>query len=274
MRIHLPDRVTSTLAGGRQAHVAAPSRRGPHVTPELYTWTGGALWFAAATTTVKAKVFDRDAAAAAAVRFDGRTVLFAGQVEVVDVRRPLGLITSPRRAVDLTRAVTRFAVRNAPDLVAFTGDAVTGKLGRRPSPARLLFRLDPDRAALVENDAVTGAWGAWSAPTADAPTDVPAGGQPAMLALTGPVVLPGRWFPDEHRLHVAPALLALVGLADDGGGFPVGVVVDDYRAPGPAAKQGTLLRGEGRLERETGWIAVDPGRLVTWDGIETASEAV
>ena len=56
----LPDDLTSTLKEGRQAYVAVPSKQGPHVTPELYAWSDGRLWFAAAAGTVKSNVLKRE----------------------------------------------------------------------------------------------------------------------------------------------------------------------------------------------------------------------
>ena len=46
----------------------------------------------------------------------------------------------------------------------------------------------------------------------------------------------------------------------------VGIVVDDYVAPGPAAKEGTLLRGTGTL-RPGGRVEVEPDRTTDWHGV-------
>jgi hypothetical protein len=48
-------------------------------------------------------------------------------------------------------------------------------------------------------------------------------------------------------------------------------VVDEYSAPGPAAKHGTLLRGTGHINDNSGFVDVEPDRLVEWDGVETMS---
>jgi hypothetical protein len=67
-------------------------------------------------------------------------------------------------------------------------------------------------------------------------------------------------------------LLQLLDLVDE---FDVSVVVDDYGAPGPAAKRGVLVRGRGRVAAdEPGFVEVDPDAATTWSGVETASASV
>ena len=268
MALELPEAVLGTLQEGRQAYVAVDSKNGPHVTPEVYTWSDGRLWFAAASTTLKAKVLAERPGAGAVVNVGGRTVMLAGQVAGFDPRDVRGLADRTGELPAAARAMGRFTVRNAPDLLAFFGDAVTGKLGQDPPPLRVLFALERARAALVENDAVAGCWG-WSGDPGGNGQAPPAGGERAVAALPGPVAVPARWFADDRRLHVPPPLLGMLGLDD---GFPLGVVVDDYTAPGPAAKQGVLLRGRGRLaDPAAGVVEVRTDRVVEWDGIETSS---
>jgi hypothetical protein len=271
MTPELPAAMLGVLGEGRQAHVAVASRRGPHVTPELYTWSGGRLWFAAAATTLKAKVLQRNRTLAAVVSVAGRSVILTGEATAFDPLRPTDLLRSASDAPRLARALTSYTTRNAVDLAAFVGDTFTGRLGMRPPPRRVLFALAPSRAALVENDLVVDRQG-WGTPVpADGgpPGHVPAGGERAVVALPGPVALPGRWFADERRVHVPGQLLELVELDRT---FPMSVVTDDYNAPGPAAKRGSLVRGEGRVvDRGASMISVDPHRVVEWDGVETSS---
>jgi hypothetical protein len=249
--VDLSDDAVSVLAEGRQVYVAVASDNGPHVTPELYAWSRDRLWFAAATSTLKAKVLTRDRVAGAAVMAGGRAVVMHGDVEVFDPRDPASLLTRFTQLPDVVRALGGFTIRNAHDLMAFAGDAVTGKLGARLPPARMLFALTPSRVGVVGNDAV------------------PAGGQAAFVAVPGPVPLPARWFADERRAFVAPALLDAVGAGDE---FPAGIVVDEYGAPGPAAKQGTLVRGTARRDGERpGWLDVDVERVTEWDGVATST---
>ena len=52
------------------------------------------------------------------------------------------------------------------------------------------------------------------------------------------------------------------------------VVTDDYRAPGPAAKTGTLLRGKGAVEFDgaLAHIEMTVERETTWDGASARTE--
>jgi hypothetical protein len=153
-------------------------------------------------------------------------------------------------------------------MLAFVGDAARGRLGRKPPPLRVLFALDPDHAAGVENERLTGAWGGWSSPETPPDAAVPAGGAAAVVALPGPVPVPARWFDADAEAFVAPDLLAMLDLEDR---VPVGLVTDEYHRPGPAAKAGTLLRGQARLGDRAGTLEIDAQRVVEWDGLETSS---
>ena len=77
-------------------------------------------------------------------------------------------------------------------------------------------------------------------------------------------------------MHVVPDLLGFAAAADDAvtanrRWWPLGLVVDEYVAPGPAAKRGTLLRGQGRRNGTRGCIEVRVDREVNWNGVRTAS---
>lgn len=268
----LPPNVLGVLGEGRQAYVAVSSTRGPHVTPELYAWSGDKLWFAAATSTLKAKVLRRDPSLGAVVNVAGRSVVLTGRAEVFDPRDPVSTLARLPQLPGVARALTTFTTRNAADLLAFVGDAAAGRLGRRLPPLRVLFALTPDRIALVENDAVVGHWG-WSLGAA-VEEPVPVGGERAVAAFPGPVALPVRWFADDSRLHLARPLTGLLARRTVRGRFPISVVVDDYSAPGPAAKRGTLVRGVGSaVDGDLSTIEVEAERVVEWDGVETASGA-
>jgi hypothetical protein len=266
LRLSLPDTARSILAEGRQVHLAVPSNHGPHVTPDLYGWSDDRLWFAVAASTLKAKVLRRDPMAGAVVSAAGSSVVLRGPVERFDLLDPVGLATSACSLPRAARAALGYTVRNAPDLVAFVRDTATGRLGRGLPPRRVLFSLAPVGAAVVENDEVVDRLGTWPVQTSTV-RRLPAGGEPAVAALPHLLALPGRWFADDLRFHVAPELLAA---ADVAGEFPMSVVVDRYNDPGPAAKEGTLLRGTGRVTGP-GAVTIDPDRLVEWDGVATAA---
>lgn len=285
MSLALSERAGSVLAEGRQAYLAVDSLGGPHVTPELYAWSDGQLWMAVASSTLKARVLRQRPKAGALVGARDRSVVMRGHVDIIDLRRPSGWLREAASLPVTARAVTRFTVRNVDDLVAFGGDLVSGRLGLRLPAARLLLRLTPSAAALVEGDAITERWGTWA--DAAAPTGGPIGsaGQPAVVGLPGPVALPGRWLPDAGEVHLMPELLQLVGAtvppgrrtrsrSDSGrldGWFPMGVVVDDYVAPGPASKQGTLHRGRGRETGRAGVVELQLDRAVQWQGVDTTA---
>jgi hypothetical protein len=274
----LPDDVVGTLHEGRQAYVAVPASSGPHVTPELYSWSRGRLWFASATGTLKTSVLRRDPHGGAVVSAGGRSVLLRGRIDAFDARHPLELARRAPAFAEAAMAWTEYVLRNAPDLVAFALDAVSGRLGRRIPPLRVLHALTPVAAAVVEGGEVTDRWGRWTGRRRAAPQrssrtsrDLSAtiGGRPAVAAVPGPLALPGRWHEGDGRFHLAPELASLVGLPRH---FPMSVVVDEYVSPGPAAKEGTLLRGEGRLVRgDPGAITLEPERAVEWRGVDTVA---
>jgi hypothetical protein len=268
MILTFPESVTSTLEEGRQAYVAVSSKNGPHATPELYAWSGGRLWFAVASSTLKAKVVQRDPLVGVVVSIRDRSVVLRGEIDIFDPRHPKPILRHARAFPEISRALAHYAVRNASDLFAFVGDAATGKLGWRIPPVRVLLRFSPFAATLFQNESLIGGWGTWSGITTVDSADAPAGGQPAVVALPGAVVLPCRWFSDERKLHVAPDLLQLLQLEHT---FPLGIVVDEYTAPGPAAKQGTLVRGSGLLSDERGFIDLELETVVDWDGVNTTS---
>lgn len=262
----LPGDVLSALAEGRQAHLAIETPKGPHVTPGLYVWSDGALWLPAATTTLKARALRSGSPASAVVLLPGREIVLAGSVDVFDARRPFDLARKAWSLPKAVRAGGRFALRNSHELAAFVGDAITGKLGRGVPPPRVFFSLRPDRAVLIEGDVVAGAWG-WDKDTRTPPEDVrpPPGGESAVVGLPGPLALPARWFEARRRLYVSPAALAL---SDVDRHVAIAVVVDEYNAPGPAAKWGRLLRGTAVRSDDPGYFDITDADVVEWDGVE------
>lgn len=267
--LRLSDAAVGTLHEGRQAYIAVDAKRGPHVTPELYAWSGGQLWFAVATSTLKAKVLARRPQMGAVVTVGDRSVVLTGRAEVLDPTKPRRLATQLRRFPDAAAAMTRFATRNAPDLLAFVGDTLSGRLGRRVPPARIAIGLVPDGAAVLERGRAVEATGSWA--------DLRCGGDPAtaddgdhvVVALPGPVPLPARWREEQGELEVVAAAVEHLRLPAS---FPLGFVGDEYRAPGPAAKQGLLVRGTGRQTDQPGRIRVEATQVVSWDGVDTETD--
>jgi hypothetical protein len=143
----------------------------------------------------------------------------------------------------------------------------------------VLLRLRVDRALLLDGTAVIGTDGAWpgrvtapdEAPALDGDLDCVVGAETD----DGLVVLPGRC---DEALTTAtvPAVAAqMAGVATDRDVRGC-LAVDDYRAPGPAAKRGELLRGSLRLQVDGALcrVTVDAARDTTWTGAHTATVPV
>lgn len=252
MTAPVPAEVGWVLERGRQAHVAVVTGRGPHVTPELCTWSDGRLWFWFATSTLKARTLTGHPRAAAMVTVDGRSAIVRGQVDLFDPTRPLTWLSSPCRGLRAGRAAARYGAGHLPDLAGFVDDLARGRLGRRPPPLRILAALEPDEAFAVD----AGALGA------DDPGDA------VVAAFPGPAIAPGRWQADRDQLLVAPALLDRFHIT---GETTVAVVADEDHAPGPAAKEGLLVRGRGERRGRSGALDVVADTVTAWQGVEMAT---
>jgi len=269
----------SLLAEGRQLHIGVLTTTGPHVTPELYSYDDGNLWFLTAADTLKTRVVRRDPRVAAVVRVGSRSLVVSGVVTDYDIGDPLRLMTQARDALRALAALTSYAVRNAADLAAFARDLAAGRLKSRLPQRRVLMRLVPDRALVLEGSALVATDGDWPG-RVTVPDDAPAltGEVECIIAAEtadGVVVLPGRATEDLADATV-PAVV--VQLADLSTGDKVrgGVMVDDYRAPGPAAKQGQLIRGRLRFELDGAQcrVHIDGERGTTWQGAEVSTHAL
>ena len=272
-------RLPILLAEGRQLHVGVLTTTGPHVTPELYTYDDGNLWFLTAADTLKTRVVRRDPRVSAVVRVGSRSLLVSGVVTDYDIGDPLRLLTNARDALRALAALTSFAVRNAADLAAFARDLAAGRLTSRLPQRRVLMRLVPDRALLLDGSALVATDGEWPG-RVTVPDEAPAlvGDVDCIVAgetAGGVAVLPGRARDDLSGATV-PAVA--VQLADIATGQEVrgGIVVDDYRAPGPAAKHGELIRGRLRFELDGAQcrVQVEGERDTTWAGAEVSTSAL
>jgi hypothetical protein len=236
-----PD-VRSTLELARQLYVAVIAPAGPHVTPELYAVADGRLWFWTAHTTVKAKVLADDDRVAGVVLSPERAVVLHGRAERFDPKDLRAVPRALRQPRAIGEATLRFGLRNAADLGAFATDYARGRLGRSIPPRRVLVGIRPEAVEVV---------------------DVPRGRLAVLAWATDAGVRAAPCALDEDDTHVD----ATVDLAPN---TPVAVVVDDYVAPGPAAKEGTLLRGTGS-PTDDGRIVLDAERITDWRGVATAT---
>jgi len=269
----------SLLAEGRQLHVGVLTTTGPHVTPELYTYDDGNLWFLTAADTLKTRVVRRDPRVAAVVRVGSNSLLVSGIVTDYDIGDPLRLLTQARDALRALAALMSFAVRNAADLAAFARDLAAGRLQSRLPQRRVLMRLVPDRVVLLDGTALVATDGEWPG-RVTVPDDAPAlvGDIDCVVGAEtadGMIVLPGRASEDLAEATVPAVAVQLADVAIDEA-VRGGIVIDDYRAPGPAAKRGELIRGRLRFELDDAQcrVRLDGERDTTWAGAQVSTTAL
>jgi hypothetical protein len=173
-----------------------------------------------------------------------------------------------------------FLGRNTFEMGGAVRDALLGRLGRPLPESRVLLGVEPVAALTVAGDRVEGRHGRWPAAHEGAtagpgPEGLPApdGAGHATAALgwpagPAPLALPLTWSEGAGRLPAA--LFDAVG-ADPAGG--ASLCFDRWRGPGPSGKQGWVVRGRGRAEREGDEVVVRLGveRVTGWDGVRVTT---
>ena len=269
----------SILAEGRLLHIGLLTRSGPHITPELYATVDNDLWFATAADTLKSRLLPRNSTVSGLVRAGSRSFVVVGETKQYDAADARALLGSAADGVRALQAIGAFTVRNAADLGGFARDLVAGRLPSRRPQRRILVRLRPLAWATLDGTALNTVDGDWPG-RVEAPDDRPGlpGERDAAIAWQrndSVMVLPGRIESSQPRKTVAfaPAVLAQLA-AVDAGDAPASIVSDDYRAPGPAAKSGSMLRGTAALTYEGALARVELAveRETTWDGATTRTE--
>ncbi len=259
--------VLSLLTEERQAYLAIQGASTPHVTPMLYGLARGRLGFFAEVGTLKARALAKRDHAGILVRRARGVFIASGRVRIIDPLRPTSLAIGSGPLIAAGPLVLSYLLRNAADLHAFGRDALRGRAGRPPKRRSMLV-FTPERALLVQRNKLT-TWGLWpSTETTDgrlehAHLDVVV----ACKTSVGPLAVPGRWNPEDRDVELPRWLSQVVGLQDG----PVSLVVDDYGEPGPAAKHGFLIKGDGRIsegQAET-ILRIETERISTWDGVAT-----
>jgi hypothetical protein len=268
----------SILAEGRQLHVGIVSERGPHVTPELYAAAGHDIWFTTAATTLKARVIQRDSRMSGLVRVGSRSLVMRGTATSFDLADPRQLASHARDGLKALQGLTSFTMRNAADLTGFARDLVAGRLPSRRPPRRVLVRLRPEAWLVVDGTALVAADGGWpgtgggvgNSPSLPGRRDAVVGWE----APWGTLLLPAR--AESDTAATVPAVAARLGGVETGATARACLTTDDYAAPGPAAKTGTLLRGTAALQLDDaiGRFALEADRRTTWDGVATQTGAV
>jgi hypothetical protein len=269
--------------------VAVRTRRGPHVTPELFTLSGERIICLTAASTLKAELAPQQPIMGLAVRSAAGTLAAVCEAEVVDLADPTTFMASPRSALSSSVDVARFVRGNAAELAGAAADALWGRLGLPPKRRVVLaLRLiavatDIDGGVSDEGwDAIPEASSehdAASSNDADAELDEDAvppelqhllGAGDAVLGWTRrdgtPLAIPGRW--DGESATVARRLFEATSAA---AASPASATFDTWTGFGPTGKQGVMLRGQGKaqLSRSTAAVSLEIDRATYWDGIET-----
>jgi hypothetical protein len=233
----MPADLERVLERGSFCHVATSTTRGPHVTPMVYTFTGGRVWVTTARGSVKAGAWRHDDRVAGLVQ-DGATALsFTGRVRTFDALDPATWGRSLREGPTLAVAAARFALKNARFFAGYAVDARHVPLAWTP-PGRVFAELSIERAALIEGGAVVRSVGAWPDTVASLDRfravragDDPLGRLPGVIADAlgrrgdgvlavegheGVVVVPAWWTISGSELYAASSVsvLALAGLRE------------------------------------------------------------
>lgn len=297
------------VASAPQVMVGVRSRRGPHVTPELFALASGRIWCLTAATTLKVKVLDGGGpVAVAATTKDGRSALAIGRATVLDPARPIRNLGSLVTSLTSPVAVGRFAARNAAELTGTVVDLLQGKLGGPLPPRRVVVCIEPTAYAVVDGGAVSTSAGwerdasggahASAARRADGASDdggeddepdtvlrdlADVDGVPeALRSLTddGPAFV--GFLTNAGAPLVLPAAWeaasrrarvasGLIGLTGASPSSPACVTRDRWVGFGPSGKLGVMLRGRGTVaeEAEPGTIDFELTGAAYWHGIET-----
>jgi Pyridoxamine 5'-phosphate oxidase len=232
--------VAPVLGGASFAYLAVETSGGPHVTPLLFAATPDRLWFGMGRGTLKARVVAKRPAVGVVIPGQPASVALRGQATLLD-RLP----ASPAELVQAPFALSLFAARNALEMAAFACDVV--RQGALPG------QLTP-LSVRVESVDVLDGW--------------PARAVLGWMAPAGPIALPATWDPQAQRARVPASLLEAAGGARDAA---ASICVDESDGPGPLAKRGKLLRGQGHavLEGDVASVTLEIERITSWEGFQT-----
>lgn len=237
-----PD-VARVLTRAGFAYLAVGTSSGPHVTPLLFAFTPDRLWFGIGRGTLKARVLAKHAAIGVVVPGESASVAVRGQATFVDRLPPTPeLVCAPL-------ALTAFAAHNAVEMATFARDVV--QRGAQPRPLAPVS-VSVDAVELLPGWPARAVLG-WTAPG-------------------GPIALPASWHPDRHRALVPATQLQAAGGPRTARAC---ICIDESGGPGPLAKRGRLLRGEGhaKLRGEIASVAFEVERVTRWKGFRTRTTA-
>jgi hypothetical protein len=243
-----PGTVLASVATAPQLYVGVRVRSGPHVTPELFTVSGGRIVCLTSVSTLKVKSARQDGVVAlAALGADGMVVGTANAT-VIDPADVGALLRDPVTTVSSPLGVARFVRDNLAEAAGGAIDAVAGRLG-----------LPPERRVVLSLELM------------DAEVRAHAG-EDVMLGWTrsggAPLVLPARW-EDDHAFVSRDLFDAMSAVTSSS----ACVTMDETTGLGPTGKRGVMLRGEGRsaVDGDVVRIELDVERTSYWDGTETGT---
>lgn len=274
------------------AHLAIETGRGPHVTPELYCWNGGRLWFATARRTLKARKTRSGARVGAFLEHGPHGLMLLAEARPLDAVRPDTFLAARRELALVPTAGAAFLLRNAPHLGGFVAQGPRA-WPHSLSTLRMFVALKPVAAALLFHDEIRLCAGEWETqrPTGGSTRrsgGVESAGLPddleplaegfsadAVVGLSspsGPVALPATWDGERAEASVNTDLLTLAGVASRG---PGAVEVGRMRGFAMSGKRGVMLRGDIRIGHDGRFstVGLDPERATFWRGMETETVA-
>ena len=237
-------KVAAVLGGASFAYLAVETSSGPHVTPLLFAATPDRLWFGIGRGTLKARVVAKRPAVGVVVPGAEASLAIRGEATLLD-RLP----ASPAELARAPFALPAFASRNALEMAAFARDLARSR--SQPQPLTAL-------SVRVETlDLVPG----WPAPAVL-----------GWMSPGGPLALPARWNERTRRVRVPAAPLRAAGGPRTAAAC---VCIDESEGPGPLAKRGRLLRGQGHatLRGDVASVALDLDRITRWKGFQTRTAA-
>lgn len=292
----LSEEARGVLARAVLCHVAATTRRGPHLTPLVFAVAGDRIWVTTSRGSTKARAWRADDRVAGLVRDGDSAVTFAGRAAIHDALAPATWVRSALEAPLVALATARFTRKNARFFAGYAVDANHVPFAWSP-PGRVFVELRLERWALLERSelrASTGDWppapttslagatssrGATGDPLAGLPRDLDRAigergdGALAVDLPSGTVVIPATWVRSRRGVvattDVASAALVGVVAAE----VPVALEVDRPSAWRARDMVGVMVRGlaRGRTTRTGVSFPIVPERLVWWRGWESGT---
>lgn len=269
------------------AHLGIETSKGPHVTPELFAWVGGRLWFATARRTLKARKIGVGTRVGVLLKRGQHTLAMIGEARPLDAVRPLSYLLSPHEAGLYPAGAATFTLRNARHLAGFIAQG-RGAFPKTLSTLRMFIAVRPVAVALLRGNRLLEAEGPWhrgiklvGGDIDSEPFDV--SGVPEDLASladnfasdavvavstgAGPAVLPASWDPEESVAYVSRELLQLAGAREGEAAVEI-ERMDGYAMEG---KSGVLLRGQMRIvqDGQLSRVEFDPDKATVWRGMQT-----